>query len=266
MNSEDLRMTLCVIIPTHPRTEQDRFLRRAIESVRVAALAADMRTEIIVAQDEGAADLAPDLVLGADKIVKGGEGSAATAVNAAMCERTPGATWIAFLEDDDYWEADRLLQWQSAPFADFYSAVSLEKKEDPVHTVVRVNDFPIPSTWLFNPVVWDKVGGFDADFKIHHDNEWLGRLGRTTFTRVHMVESIAPADSNYLAVRPWLSNVMTQGGPHSTLWRMKKPTPNIVRAIHEDQGEQRFKRDREFARRSKYEYSMLVERFGRIPW
>jgi glycosyltransferase involved in cell wall biosynthesis len=173
---------------------------------------------------------------------------------------------IAFLDDDDSWQPSWLAYACAyLPTTHFISASSLEI-DDERGTVVRVNDFPIPSTWVMPRATFERVGCFDEDFEIHCDNEWLGRLAQVEeLARVHLVEAVAPTEWKTCGVRPWLANCLTQGGPNVRLERLTSPVPLVHRYLHGDSIMGRT-RDAEGARRSSEAYRRLIDRYGRIPW
>ena len=95
--------------------------------------------------------------------------------------------------------------------ADFASSTQLEVTEQ--REVIRTVDFATASTWLMKRKTWETVGEFDETYRIHHDNEWLGRLGDSGCRRVHLVEATAPVIPEIVApMRPWLASVLRFGG------------------------------------------------------
>lgn len=261
---------LTVVIPTYSRDRQIEFLARAMKSVQTAWDHVDdfkdKELEIRLGLDED--DSVPSLngqpFVSSYKVFCGG-GGASAAVNAAM--RTVDSDWVALLEDDDWWCHHRLSAWwRLRADADFFSCTSLEVMDQSQETV-RINDFPIPSGWIFKYEVWDRVGGFNESFRVHHDNEWLGRLAKKEVSRIHIVEDHAPIFlSSAQAVRPWLYSVLTQGGPKSTLYRSLSSVPLVIRSIHAGQGEARLQQDPDFKARSNDEYHQCIKRYGRISW
>jgi hypothetical protein len=116
---------------------------------------------------------------------------------------------------------------------------------------------------------WGKIGKFNSEYRLHLDNEWLGRLAEAKVKRVHMVESTAPIDYQImLQVRPWLANVMSLGGDPNInrIMRHNLPIPLVTRLIHKYSGMMQIVANPELRVRSQEEHNMLMRRFQRIPW
>lgn len=112
-----------------------------------------------------------------------------------------------------------------------------------------------------------KVGEFNENYRFHLDNEWLGRLTESKFTRIHMVESTAPVQKIYTQqVRPWLMNVLNCSGGLCQLYRHASPIPLVKRLVHSNSGMAQIATNSEYSEISKTECEGLVNRFGLIPW
>lgn len=262
-------MNLLVLVPS--RLERDRsgqpFLAGALESIAAQQLPADagLDVEAAIGIDAGAtlpADL--DLPRWA-RTHEAADRSQAAALNAAA-----GAVdhdFVAILEDDDRWLPAHLETSLAAlrqEDLDFVSTTQLQVDES--GGVVSIFDFPTPSGWVMTRAVWDAVGGFDTTYRYHLDNDWLGRLAAHGFRRGHLVESAAPIDPRWLAVRPWLSNVLTCGGPRSRLLRHDHALPLVKRLVHAGSGMAAVGTDAMARATSRQEYDRLAMQYGRIPW
>jgi len=173
--------------------------------------------------------------------------------------------YVAFLEDDDQWNPEFLeTAFKAIDHCDFVSSTQLEVDEK--NEVIRINDFPTPSGWFMPIEILKNIGEFNEDYRLHLDNDWLGRLAENQISRGHLIESTAPKDSKYLAIRPWLSHVVTQGGSNSRLLRHTSPYPLIQRMVHSGSGMAQISSNTSFANISVIEQQKLQLRYGRIPW
>jgi glycosyltransferase involved in cell wall biosynthesis len=240
------------------------FLEDAVRSIRLQAMIDRKQIQIIVGVDAGT--VAPSGLaqrLGIDVIESRGRSQAA-ALNAAA-ERAEGE-FIAFLEDDDLWHRRFLRTTLDAlGNAEFASSTQLEVNER--HEVVRINDFPTPSGWIMRRETFQAVGRFDESYRWHLDNDWLGRLGESGRSRVHLVESTAPVTPALAAqIRPWLYAVLQHGGPAIRLMRHRSPVPLLVRRVHVGSGLHHIMHDAAANARSREEVARLNKRYGRVPW
>ena len=187
------------------------------------------------------------------------EGTQAEAMNAGAQQ---GSDYLAFLEDDDWWEPGRvdaaLLALEQAHFC---SSTQLEMNRD---GIVRINDFPTPSGWFMKREVWQSVGPFNTAFRYHLDNEWLGRLTRTEFKRVHLVEASGPREiSQTLPYRPFLHHIVKWG--HSGLKRHGGMLPLVNRTVHAQSNMATLARDEKLAGISVRETKELIAKYGFMP-
>jgi glycosyltransferase involved in cell wall biosynthesis len=239
------------------------FLEDAVRSIRAQTIAGQV-TQIIVGIDAGAvppAGLAERL--GVAFANADGSGQAA-ALNAAAA-RAEG-DYLAFLEDDDAWHPPFLeTALEALKLAEFASSTQLEVDER--GQVLRILDFPTPSGWVMPRATFQAVGPFNTSYRWHLDNEWLGRLAGGGHRRVHLVEATAPVDPEFInKVRPWLGNVLRNGGPSVQLSRHKHLQPLVVRRAHWNSGTQIIARDQALKDESRSELERLTERFGHMPW
>jgi len=188
------------------------------------------------------------------------------ALNAAI--RAVDASWdyVGFLEDDDHWLPPYLgFALRTLESFDFVSSTQLEVDE--AGEVVRINDFATPSGWLMRRTTFAQVGAISPASKWHYDNEWLGRLAETGLRRVHLVEATAPGTlQDAVQVRPWLANVLRNGGPNIRLMRHGFVLPLVCRLVHPGSGTSDVGQGGTSKAESEAEYQRLIDRFGRIPW
>jgi hypothetical protein len=197
------------------------------------------------------------------KVLNAPEANQASAVNTGMDVAAATADFIAHLEDDDLWRPHHLraaLDAINRYDADFVSSSSELFSDLPADGVLPaghvatsgVFDFPIASTWVMRPDVWRTAGHYDANFRVHPDNDWLGRVNAANrFRRVHMVEPGPPMPN-----RPWLDNVrqfsMIVQCPDGLSVRRRVLETSVL--------------GRASADRSNEEYSRIVAKYGCIPW
>jgi len=262
-------MSLRVLVPS--RLGRDRsgrlFLTGALESIAAQARVLDGSVAIAasIGIDPGStvpADLAlPQWAT----ISEGASRSQAAAINAAAMSLDHDL--VAILEDDDRWLPGHLAVGLAAirdHDLDFVSSTQLQVDHD--GDAISIFDFPTPSGWVMRREVWESVGGFDTGYRYHLDNDWLGRLAERGFRRGHMVESTAPIDPRWMAVRPWLHHVLTNGGPRSRILRHDHEAPLVRRLVHAGSGMSAVSSNRDAEAMSRREYERLTNRYGHIPW
>jgi hypothetical protein len=191
--------------------------------------------------------------------------SQAAALNAAIlaADRFP---YIAFLEDDDRWDPNYLgCALPALLDHGFVSTTQLELDEN--DEILRVNDFPTPSGWIMSAQTLRRVGLFDTTMRWHLDNEWLGRLAEAAIPRCHLVERTAPVTlAHSEQTRPWIANVIRNGGPHVLVRRHLLFTPLVLRLVHSRSGMGRIAQEPALQQESHNEYVALATRYGRVPW
>lgn len=258
-------MTLIsVIIPSREQASQARLLQRSVGSVQTQTARAGSRIEVLIGIDPDAAAPALDSFDLPIRFINSSARSASAALNGAAA--TAAGDYVAFLEDDDVWDPDHLeVSLQALEHCAFVSGTQLEV--DSEGTVVRINDFPTPTGWVMHRSTWQQVGPFDTDYRLHQDNEWLGRLAEQQLKRAHLIESTAPLSVNVARqVRPWLANVIDFGGGNVQLQRHNSPMPLIRRLVHSDSMMHRISVDAATKAISDADYNRLTQRYGRIPW
>jgi hypothetical protein len=260
--------SIAVVIPS--RLDKGRngrlFLEEAIEAAGLQEIPFGARLTFVVGIDADAVAPVSLARLAHVQFVRSQGRSQAAAINAAAAVAAQSHDFIALLEDDDRWEPN-FLAWALSFLeeGDFVSSNQLEI--DGEGHCIRVNDFPTPSGWIMATALWRKVGPFDEAFRWHLDNDWLGRLGCSQAQRIHLVEATAPITVESCAqVRPWLANVLTEGGPQSSVRRHLSSRPLIRRMVHRGSGMFRIATDPVAAAQSQNEYGELLTRYGRIPW
>lgn len=258
--------SLSVIIPSRVQPSQAHFLTQAIGSVAAQRVRSWLTVEVLVGLDPHATipDIDIEDLTVPVRFVNAGEYSGAAAVNAAAAEAT--GDYLAILEDDDVWDTNHLeVALQALSHCAFVSGTQLEVDRD--GTVVRINDFPTPSGWVVHRTTWEQVGPLDTSYRLHQDNEWLGRLAEHHIPRTHLVESTAPLSTDVARqVRPWLATLIDLGGGHVRLERHESPVPLIRRLVHHDSLMHQISANAETNVASDIEYDRLIQRYGRIPW
>lgn len=187
------RLPISVIIPSALRAMPDSnklWLERAIESVCAQAV---LPQEIIAGLDPDAC-LPP---LSSEwpiclRTAKGAVRGHQAATNAAVaCAYWPT---LALLEDDDVWTPDHLpLLWRVMGETQSHFVSTSQEEVDLAGQSLghEAFDYPTASGWLVSRLLWMKIGGFDARYRIHHDNAFLGKINRKlkdSYFRVHIVE------------------------------------------------------------------------------
>lgn len=213
-------LSVGVIIPSRLQhvaagAQTDRyFVDRAITSAldQIAVAEGRARLTFIIGIDADA-DIPVSLAERSDVIWARSETrSQAGALNAGIDAAADRFDYMAFLEDDDWWDRNYLTWGLNAlKRYDFVSTTQLEVDEN--GTIMRINDFPTPSGWLMPSSTLRQVGRFDPTMRWHLDNEWLGRLGDSGLKRCHLIDALAPATFAMAEqVRPWITHVVRFGG------------------------------------------------------
>jgi hypothetical protein len=267
--SESAPRAVAVVIPSRLAAGRDGnpFLIRALSSARAQVVRGSLHIHFYVGIDEDAE--VPSSLQSLDDVTfvrSAGRGQAGAINSAAKAAVGCNHEFVALLEDDDCWEPDFLSSALAVlDTCDFVSSNQLEI--DPSEHCIRINDFPTPSGWIMRAELWQKIGPFDESLRWHVDNDWLGRLALSDARRIHLVEATAPVSIQDSAqVRPWIANVLTQGGPRSSVRRHLSSRPLVRRTVHPASGMARIAADPSVAQQSQSEYRNLIARYGRIPW
>jgi glycosyltransferase involved in cell wall biosynthesis len=259
--------TVDVIIPSRVRASQRQFVERAISSIAAQSASCGCIVSVIVAVDKGQAHELDGLAerFGVEIVESPCEHGQAASLNAAISR--VHAQMVAFLEDDDQWLPAFLSTALRAMDAGARFVSSTQLEVDVHGNIIRINDFPTMSGWVMSSNVLDQVGSFDETYRLHLDNEWLGRLSLSEVTRCHLIEQTAPLDVNLLRqVRPWLFNVLNSGGRRSNLLRHDSPYPLVRRLVHPESGMAQIATRSSLMEASTNEHARLFSAFGRIPW
>lgn len=260
--------SIAVVIPSRLEAAEGGklFIEQAVEAACAQSLPGGVDLSFFVGIDVDAQ--VPPSFAGRPAVtfVRSHGRSQAAAINVAAAAAAQTHDFIALLEDDDRWEPN-FLSW-SLFFLDTYDFVSSNQLEvDTDGRCIRVNDFPTPSGWIMASNLWRTVGPFDESFRWHLDNDWLGRLALSQANRIHLVESIAPITiESCTQVRPWIANVLTQGGPRSAVQRHLSSLPLVRRLVHRGSGMYSIATNPTAAAQSQSEYQQLIARYGRVPW
>jgi hypothetical protein len=264
-------LNIAVVTPTRLQRiggteEGELFVERAMQSALSQVCEQSVRITFIVGVDADA--VVPErLSSRQDTIIARSEGrSQILALNAGLKEVGPAFNFVAFLEDDDRWQPN-YLTWVFFALAqyDFVSSTQLEVDEN--DQIIRINDFPTPSGWIMPISTLNTVGHVDLKSKWHYDNEWLGRLSECGLSRCHLVEVTAPVTlaASHQA-RPWIANVIRNGGQRVTVQRHALTVPLVIRQMHSGSGSTAVATNSVASQESQQEYAALIARYGRIPW
>lgn len=261
-----MRKRIAIIIPSRAQDAQLDFLRRLLKSIEAQSAIDNYMVTARIGVDAGRVpDFKYDGRLSVVFVESSGAGQA-TALNAAM--RGVDDDYVGFLEDDDRWQTNYLsvaMTLLEAGKSGFVSSTQLEV--DPQDKIVRINDFPTPSGWLMRRKTLETVGEFDASYKWHLDNDWLGRLNAASVPRAHLVEATAPINPRCIRpIRPWLANVLKNSNGNTRLVRHNSPFPLVVRLVHGGSGMSQIATDENARRQSREECERLMGRYKQIPW
>jgi hypothetical protein len=252
---------VAVVIPSRLSPDPDGipYMQAALASIR-AQRCPGIDVCIIVALDPGLSLH----VAGSDvQVLKAPEANQASAVNTGMDAGASSADFIAHLEDDDLWRPHHLQSALDAIAhydADFVSSSSELFSDLPPgapppagHVATSgIFDFPIASTWVMRPAVWRAAGGYDPSYRVHPDNDWLGRLNALNrFRRIHLLEPGLRTPG-----RPWVANVC------QVSWVVPCPEGLSVRRrvlANSVLGQKP-------AGASSAEYQRILGKYGYIPW
>ncbi len=181
---------ISVIIPTRNRLT---LLTRALDSVLAQA---DVDLEVIVVDDGSSDGTWQMLTTLADPRVRAVHHAQSTGVSLARNAgvEASSSSWIAFLDDDDFWAPHKLsVQLAALSSADanmsFTSAVMVDADERPgfvmrapstdrlLVRMVGTNCVGTPSSVIVSRALFDQSGGFDPAFSVLADWDlWLRML------------------------------------------------------------------------------------------
>lgn len=260
-----------VVIPTrlgvNPATGV-LFLERALASI---AAQTHLPKQIVVAMDEGVrigplepasfnrAAAGPVPLMFVNQANQGHAG----ATNAGV--RASESLYIAILEDDDTWHPRRLETCLEAmDLGAAFVSCSQQEWQNGTSTTdantgakMGMNDFPTPSGWLFRRLDWIQLGGFDRRFRVHQDNEFLGKLSAAGMSRIHIAEKGADVTD---PKRSWLAHV----SKFARIMHWGEPMALVNRYNHNDSVMSRSAAEK--GERSAKEYAALEVLYGFLPW
>jgi hypothetical protein len=242
------------------------WLERALQSVHNQTVMQDHPLEVILGLDPGATP--PDGLLAQYSGLKSANASGppgqAAALNAALGKVT--GDHVAFLEDDDWWVPLHLRQALKA-LGEFEFVSSSQRVVDPLGSHVGVLGFATPSGWVLPRALLDKVGPFDHFFRLHLDNDWLGRLNRVVRRRAHFIENTKGDTKAFLAKRPDLVALLEQAKPAEvSLLETAGKYTQVVRTQNPEGGLERSRTEAVLKERSRAELAAIEAKYGHVPW
>lgn len=252
---------ISVIVPSALKSAPDGrlWLERAVASVQAQTI---LPCEIIVGLDPGAGPWPhQEGGLSPIRITHGAVKGHQAACNAAA--RMATGRLLAFLEDDDVFRENHLEVMAAAmeeSGADFVSASQVLADDTGEKGPF---DFPTASSWLVSKLVWLQVGGFDARWRTHHDNEWLNRINAAGVRRLHLVEEDADLDRPGPNGQHWL-RMLEQFTPIRKVPGLRRLT--VERYLHADSVLAQAGSDRAKAQRSADEFAALRVLYGHVGW
>mgnify|MGYP001764913045 CR=1 FL=1 len=241
------------------------FVQRSVACVRGQSIfKKGFEPEVIVGVDPGMSGLAQQRLANLAVVAEGAERLQASALNAGIARIT--GDYVAFLEDDDLWEPT-YLERAIAQFGQFQFASSTQLERTVDGQVVKIIDYPTPSSWVMPRATLDRVGGFDESYRWHLDSEWIGRLNEQRVPRVHFVEATAPIEPEAIQYAPrQLWNILVCAAEFCSFRRHESPWPLVMRTIHPNSGMAQISASAAKKDQSKAEYARLEARFGITPW
>jgi len=258
-----------IIIPTRFRPiPGDRsgtlWIDRAIASLRMQAMDTPTKYEVVAGIDCDA--VIPKHLIDSGVTIRfartgvGRPKNQAAALNSAMA--IARGSVLAILEDDDQWCPDRMrVGLRALNDYDFVSCTQDEVGLD--GTALFPNDNATPSGWMFHRHVWNRIGGFNETIQFHIDNDWLGRLNRSNFTRCHQVESGFPLDTDYIRhQRPQLYQLIRSVPEGSILTQPGFARALVKRTANSEGRMKEIMSDTASSERSRSERDWLVATYG----
>lgn len=251
-------LPVSAIIPSalRPAPDGKLWLERAIASVLAQT---QPPKEIIIGIDPDA--VLPDsfafpnfAFFNSLRVVRGNAPGHQAAMNASVSKAS--YPLVAFLEDDDVWLPKHLeflyRLWSQEKLRLDFIGSSQESIDSEGKPLGQVFDYPTASGWFTSRNTWFENGGIDERFRIHHDNDFFGRLNRKQVPRVHIVEKGAD-----ISKRPHLQLIARQARIVEGLGR-----PTVLRTVHPQSIMGGVAADSEKLRRSTLEYAACEMLYG----
>ena len=256
--------SLSVISPSRPGARQQEFLQRMIKHVREQTIFEEIDLEVLICLDFD--DRLDFLIDDPCVRVMNSDGkSQAKALNVGL--RSAEKRYIAFCEDDDFWHPQYLETYrQVLSSRDFAFLSSNQCEIDLVGNVIRINDFPTPSTWLFNRQIVDQKFMFDETYKWHLDNEFLGQINSYGLKRGHLID--APAFNGHGQIshgRDAISSLVRQSWGLAVPVKHNFSGPLVFRQVHANSGMAQIDNDELAKNVSLAEFAKLQKTYGVIP-
>lgn len=242
------------------------FVQRAIAGIRGQSIfrKPGFEAQIIVGIDPGMASLARQRLDAGITLAEAAVRQQSSALNAAIAKIS--GDYVAFLEDDDLWEPGYLERAISS-FGAYQFASSTQLERTVSGDVVKILDYPTPSSWVMPRATLDRVGGFDESYRWHLDNDWIGRLNELRIPRLHFVEATAPIDPDEIRRAPRnLWHILLSAAEFCSFQRHESPWPLVMRTVHPNSGMAQIAASAAKNAQSKAEHARLHERYGASPW
>ena len=186
----DMQPLVSVIIPTY---NSEKTIKRAIDSV----LTQKFRNLEIIVVDNGSDDNTLKILRTFQETIKVltcNEKGAGVARN--MGVKAAKGKFTAFLDSDDFWESTKLFEQLNdryfesttnmilGSYATYIGSHNIvigttprtKNDSDAIESLRNYGKMPMPlSTWIMHTSFFRKLGGFDRNFRVSHDLEFLIR-------------------------------------------------------------------------------------------
>lgn len=257
-----------VVIPSRLQRDSagDLLVLRAVQSIMKGTV---LPTEILIGLDKDVRIDTPDVNKLRNACYVGDEYKVRIAAVSWEGQGHQGATngaaqhskckYLAMLEDDDEWHAKRLEATLEAVEKCGAHFVSCSQQEVfPDGTNAGKNDFPTASGYLMAMDTWRAIGGFDEEYKIHHDNALLGKINARKLKRIHLVEEgCKRSERDWLNTVEQFARVMNVPGLRECLVVRHRNPEGIMANTAKDEARKK---------QSEKEYMALELLYSGIPW
>ncbi|MEK9569311.1 MAG: glycosyltransferase family A protein [Paracoccaceae bacterium] len=256
--------SVTVICPSREGDSQRYFLTRMLWHIENQTIFQDLDIEVLICVDF---DQVQELSFGKNnvRVIKSKGKSQAMALNAGL--QNASKDYIAFCEDDDYWHP-RFLETVREGFRStqlkFFSSNELEVDDN--GKVVRINDFPTPSGWVFERSILGKKIKFNESYKWHLDNEFLGQLNQSKVPRGHLVEKGALKNLGESCFdREAILSLVRQSWGNARVIQHNHNIPLVFRHVHEGSGMHQIESESLAKKISLAEFDRLRQTYGIVP-